>query len=102
MSWYKIAQIEKKPYKIYRIEGGRPDKVLDIPHIYAVSSEQARVMAFKKYPSLRNFVDGCIGRNQDCDIQARLDKEKWEEIQKYKEQQSVSQETVVQEAWWNK
>ena len=87
---------------MYVVEGGKPDRLINVPHIYAVSSEQARQIAFKKYPKFRAYVDGCLGRNQECDIVARLDKEKLEEIMKYREIEKSRKEKQVSEAWWNK
>lgn len=102
MNWYKVAENEKKPYLIYRIQGGQPDTLLNIPHINATSANQARAIALKKYPSLKVFVQGCLARNQECDIQARLDTEKWREITQYQARKKQEREEQIQDAWWNK
>jgi len=102
MNWYKIASEDKKPYRIYKIQGGQPEELLDIPAINAVNSEQARIIALKTYPSLRVFVEGALARNQESDIQARLDKERWQEILKYRMIKDEMEEDKAQEGWWNK
>jgi hypothetical protein len=102
MNWYKIAAEEKKPYRIYKLQGGYPEELLDIPAINAVNSEQARVIALKTYPSLRVFVEGALARHEESDIQARLDKERWEEILNYRRMKQERDEEKTQEAWWNK
>jgi len=108
MNWYKISQaslVDKKPYNIYKIEGGRPDTritVKGIPVIfYATSSEQARFLVFEKYPQLKAYVDGCLSRRQECDIEARIDEEKLKELENYKRTQKEQEEKQVQKAWWN-
>jgi hypothetical protein len=103
MNWYKKAdKLEERPYNVYRIGGGQPITKLNIPHIFAVSPEHARTMAMKKYPALLEFVSGCLRRNEDCDIQVRLDKGKWMEILNYRKLKGEKEEEKVQEAWWNK
>jgi hypothetical protein len=99
MNWYKISQV-RKPYNIYRIEGGKADVRLDIPVLYAVSPEQARYLALQKFPSLSAYVNGCRNRNQECDVTAVLDKEKLKEIEKYREIKNEQKDKQIQDAWW--
>jgi hypothetical protein len=103
MKWYKTAQdLEEQPYNVFKVGGGQRDEKVDIPHIYAVSPDHARTLAMIKYPYLRDFIRGCLSRNQDCDIRVALDKDKWQEIKKYRETKKDLKEEYVQEAWWNK
>ena len=99
---YKTAQIEKKPYKIYKIEGGQQEKeIISLNYIWAYSAEQARMFAFKKMPALREFVEYCRRSGADCDVLAKLDMKKLEEIRKIKEVEKRLKEKQIQEAWWN-
>lgn len=102
MNWYKTSQVEEKPYRIYKIGEGKDQEIIELRYIWAYSSEQARVKAFQKMPSLREHVDHCLSARLDCDVVARLDRIKWAEVQRYQLGIKEKQEKNIQEAWWNK
>jgi len=102
MNWYKTAQQEKKPYKIYKITNGTYKELTEFGHIWAYSSEQARIMVLKQSSRLREFVDFCKRSNSEGDIEARIDKEEWQSVQKYQKTRNEQKEKQIQEAWWNK
>jgi len=102
MPWYKIAQAEKKPYRIYKVGRGRDEEIIFLGIIWAYTSEQARLFALKKSSALKEFVDFCLGSNSDCDVQARVDMGKLQEVRRQQGADSKRKEQQVQEAWWNK
>ena len=98
MKIYRIAQKEqekqkkeKRPYSIIRLAHGVETKV---GTIWAYSSEQARMFAIKNYSRLRD--DLAMG----YEIVARLDKEKWEELERAKKVEEELKEEQIQTAWW--
>ena len=100
MKILKIAQ-DRKPFKIYKTRGGEVDLLINTGIIWATSPEQARLFAMDKFPALRSYVEGCLGRNQECDIVARIDKAKLEEIRTIDRAQQELKEKKEQNAWWN-
>ena len=108
MKIHKVAQLERDrlPFNFYRVEGGKPDVAITIKRepitIFAFTAEQARTLLLDRYPQLRAYVDGCRGRNQECDIVARLNKEKLREIQNYNRVKKEMKDELADEAWWKK
>lgn len=106
MNWYKKAQSNDLPFNIYKIEGGNRDTKITksgVPVvIWAVNRKEARVLAFIKYPQLKTYVDGCLSRNQECDIDLRIDEEKKKETEKYVEVRGDIKTKQEQMSWWNK
>jgi hypothetical protein len=102
MNWYKTATAEKKPYKIYQIGAGKDIEIIELKDIWAYSSEQARIIALKNSPKLKAFVDHCLRLRSDCDIEARIDRVKLEEVQKYQASLRQRQEEKEQNNWWDK
>ena len=102
MNWYKTATVEKKPYKIYQIGAGKDREIIELNHIWAYSSEQARMMALKNNPKLKAYIDNCLRLRSDCDIEARIDRVKLEEVQKYQAGLKDRQEEREQNNWWDK
>lgn len=85
MNWYRKAKFDNI-YNIYMIISNAPERVLkdvrgNVIEIKADSSEQARFLAKKKYTKLVEWEDERAGRT----LVARLNKEKTQEIEKYRE-----------------
>lgn len=102
MNWYKTAQVEKKPYKIYKVGSGKEEEAKELGYIWAYSSEQARMIALKNNPKLREYLAFCSRSHTDCEVVAKIDNLKWQEVQKYQANLKEKKEEQVQEAWWNK
>lgn len=102
MNWYKMANADKKPYRIYKVGNGKEIEVVSLKYIYAISSEQARLMALQRDIGLNEFLAYCRRSNSGCDVVARLDVEKWREIQEFQDRKKKQKEEEIQEAWWQK
>jgi len=101
MKFYRISQ-EKRPYNIVKVQGGQPDKILPNIVIWAINASQARFLAMNKYPELRSYVEGCLRRNQECDIEAKLDLEKVNELERQKRVNQERQQKKIENAWYMK
>jgi len=62
----------------------------------AVSPEQARLLALQKHQKLREY------RELGCEIEAKLNVEKFKQREKTKGIENRLREETIQDAWWNK
>ena len=96
MSWYKTSQKSKKPYNIYKLGYGQERLLKRISPVWAYSAEQARMFVLQKYQQLRDFLEAC----RECSVEARLDREKLDEMQRANKAEKELKEKQIEEAWW--
>jgi len=98
MNWYKLAQKkEKKPYKIVLIKADQEQTPKELQNVRkdAYSSEQARMMFFNSYPSLKDYYQ------LNYEIEARLDKEEYRRRQNVAKSSKEMEDKQIKGAWWN-
>ena len=103
--WNKKAEKKiKDPYKIFVIKYGLEQTPQQLENVIenAYSSEQARLLFFKKHPLLKDYYQ--LG----YEIEARFDKEEFKKRQEQnkinkevQERQKEQEEKNIQNAWWN-
>jgi len=93
MKIYRIAQEKgvKKPYKIFRLAHGQEKFIV---RVWAFSSEQARLFAISMMSVLKDYL------NMGYEIVARLDEEKWNEIERANIAEKELKDKQIQDAWW--
>ena len=93
MKIYRIAQEKKvkKPYSVFRLAHGQEKFIV---RVWAFSSEQARAFAISEISVLSDYL------NMGYEIVARLDEEKWNEIERANKAEETLREQTIQDAWW--
>jgi len=83
----------RKPYKIFILAHGEETYC---GTLWAFSSEQARGGAISRSLRLQDALE------MKYEVIARLDEERWKDIEEFRLNKEKRKEEQVQNAWWNK
>ena len=83
--------------KVVVIVKGLEQTLDQLKNVYvdAYSSEQARMLSFKKYPILKDYYQ------MGWEVEARLDKEELQRRTDVEKSQKEQEEKQIQNSWWN-